>query len=168
VAYAHAVAILEQVQSNLFKTRIYPIPARGTRRVRVKYQEILRPQGDGVIFETPFALEVPAVSLFRFFAVFAFFTHAQAGTESEHYLQLITSTLVHRKSIPHVVLSASRCCGMDCIVFIKRVALAQDFASRCSAAQRANRATQRRLCLLHASTQRTESWLVSSRKRKET
>ena len=40
-------ALLEKTEGNHFRLRVYPIPAHGTRRVRLSYVEALRPDGDG-------------------------------------------------------------------------------------------------------------------------
>ncbi|SFK94913.1 VIT domain-containing protein [Lysobacter sp. cf310] len=40
-------ALLEKTEGNHFRLRVYPIPAQGTRRVRLSYVEALRPDGDG-------------------------------------------------------------------------------------------------------------------------
>ncbi|WP_235568633.1 VIT domain-containing protein [Lysobacter sp. Root983] len=40
-------ALLEKTEGNHFRLRVYPIPAQGTRRVRLSYVEALRPDRDG-------------------------------------------------------------------------------------------------------------------------
>src|SRR4030095_8489225 len=35
--------LLEKVEGNNFRTRIYPLPANGTRTIRISYMEVLRP-----------------------------------------------------------------------------------------------------------------------------
>ncbi|NUO74665.1 MAG: DUF2135 domain-containing protein [Lysobacter sp.] len=40
-------ALLEKTEGNHFRLRVYPIPAQGTRRVRLSYVETLSPDGDG-------------------------------------------------------------------------------------------------------------------------
>lgn len=45
--------LLEQVQGNLYRTRIYPIPARGTRTVRVTYISNLTVEGNQAAYHLP-------------------------------------------------------------------------------------------------------------------
>jgi Ca-activated chloride channel homolog len=45
--------ILEQVQGNVYRTRIYPIPARGTRTVRIIYISELTVAGNGAAYHLP-------------------------------------------------------------------------------------------------------------------
>lgn len=46
-------ALLEQTQGNNFKLRVYPIPAQGTRTVRIRYQEALRQSTQGKQYRLP-------------------------------------------------------------------------------------------------------------------
>lgn len=46
-------ALLEQTQGNNFKLRVYPIPARGTRIVKITYQEILSSGAEGRKYSLP-------------------------------------------------------------------------------------------------------------------
>ncbi|MDB5357737.1 MAG: hypothetical protein JWN24_4190, partial [Phycisphaerales bacterium] len=45
--------LLEHVAGNNFRTRIYPIPAKGTRTVRVQYEGDLAAMGDGLALSVP-------------------------------------------------------------------------------------------------------------------
>ena len=49
-------ALLEKTAGNHFKLRIYPIPAQGTRRVRLTYAEALRRDGDTLRLDLPVRL----------------------------------------------------------------------------------------------------------------
>jgi len=53
-------ALLEQTAGNQFKLRIYPIPAQGTRRVRLELREALRRHDGRWRFELPLAFAVGA------------------------------------------------------------------------------------------------------------
>lgn len=46
-------ALLEQTQGNNFKLRVYPIPAQGTRTVRIRYQETLSQNAQGKLYRLP-------------------------------------------------------------------------------------------------------------------
>jgi Ca-activated chloride channel family protein len=50
-------ALLEYVGRNIFKARVYPIPARGEKRIRLKYSEILKKEGDVVKYLYPLNTE---------------------------------------------------------------------------------------------------------------
>ena len=58
-------ALLEQTAGNHFKLRIFPIPARGGRRVRLQYSESLTPQGSSNRLSLPldFARGADSLSL---------------------------------------------------------------------------------------------------------
>ncbi|MDB5299258.1 MAG: hypothetical protein JWO87_921 [Phycisphaerales bacterium] len=45
--------LLEHVSGNNFRTRVYPIPAKGTRTVRVQYEGDLAAMGDGLRLSVP-------------------------------------------------------------------------------------------------------------------
>jgi tetratricopeptide (TPR) repeat protein len=45
--------LLEHVSGNTFRTRIYPIPAKGTRTVKVQYVTELAPDKDGITYSLP-------------------------------------------------------------------------------------------------------------------
>ncbi|MCA9719833.1 MAG: hypothetical protein KC468_34520, partial [Myxococcales bacterium] len=47
--------LVEQVQGNIYRTRVYPIPARGGRTVRVTYVSELNVQGDDAGYHLPLA-----------------------------------------------------------------------------------------------------------------
>jgi Ca-activated chloride channel family protein len=51
--------LLEQVSGNLFRTRIWPLPAQGTRSVKVKYVSPLTTQGSDAFYELPLQFEPP-------------------------------------------------------------------------------------------------------------
>ena len=53
-------ALLERTAGNQFKLRIYPIPAQGTRRVRLELREALRRDGGRWRFELPLAFAADA------------------------------------------------------------------------------------------------------------
>ena len=42
--------LMEQTAGNVYRARIYPVPAKGVRRVRVRYQEDLRPVRDETLY----------------------------------------------------------------------------------------------------------------------
>ncbi|MFW1858838.1 VIT domain-containing protein [Acinetobacter defluvii] len=46
-------ALLEQTQGNNFKLRVYPIPAQGTRTVRIRYQQTLSNTAQGKLYCLP-------------------------------------------------------------------------------------------------------------------
>ncbi|HLP08879.1 MAG TPA: VIT domain-containing protein, partial [Opitutaceae bacterium] len=49
-------ALLEQTAGNNYRARVFPLPARGTRRIVIAYQEALRPETDGTAkFRLPLA-----------------------------------------------------------------------------------------------------------------
>ncbi|QIL21742.1 DUF2135 domain-containing protein [Thermomonas sp. HDW16] len=58
-------ALLEQVAGNHFRLRIYPIPARGTRQVRLVIDEAMRRDGDAWRLQLPLQLlaEAPGFAL---------------------------------------------------------------------------------------------------------
>ncbi len=58
-------ALLEWTRDNSFKTRIYPIPAKGTRRVVIAYEQTLTNTGRGLAYTIPFAYPTPP-ALFTF------------------------------------------------------------------------------------------------------
>lgn len=45
--------LVEQVAGNLYRTRIYPLPAEGTRRVRITYVQELTSEGAGAFYHLP-------------------------------------------------------------------------------------------------------------------
>ncbi|CAG1009843.1 hypothetical protein BURK2_03937 [Burkholderiales bacterium] len=49
-------ALLEVTAGNQFKLRVYPLPARGERRVLLRYSETLAPAGAGRTYRLPLAL----------------------------------------------------------------------------------------------------------------
>ena len=51
--------LLEQVSGNLFRTRIWPLPARGTRLARGTYVSSLVTQGGDAFYELPLQFEPP-------------------------------------------------------------------------------------------------------------
>lgn len=57
--------LLERVEGNAFRTRVYPLPAGGTRTVLVGYEEMLRSKGNKLEYRLPlsFRKEVPKVSI---------------------------------------------------------------------------------------------------------
>jgi hypothetical protein len=57
--------LLEQVQGNVYRTRIYPIPARGARTVRVTYISNLTVDGNQAAYDLPLAhaTKIDAVKL---------------------------------------------------------------------------------------------------------
>jgi len=48
--------IIEKVAGNFFRTRVYPLPARGTRTVRVRFLSELDLHGDSALYRLPLAL----------------------------------------------------------------------------------------------------------------
>ncbi|RDZ28616.1 VIT domain-containing protein [Lysobacter silvisoli] len=58
-------ALLERTEGNHFRLRVYPIPAQGTRRVRLSYVEALQPDGQGRRLHLPlaYARGLPTVDL---------------------------------------------------------------------------------------------------------
>jgi Ca-activated chloride channel homolog len=57
--------MIEQVQGNNFRTRVYPIPAKGARTVRVQYVQEAIAQGDKLVYRLPLNWpgSAPALSL---------------------------------------------------------------------------------------------------------
>jgi hypothetical protein len=57
--------LLERVEGNAFRTRIYPLPAGGTRTVVIGYQELLKHRAADIEYRLPLALkkEVPKVHI---------------------------------------------------------------------------------------------------------
>ena len=57
--------LLEQIQGNLYRTRIYPIPARGARTVRVTYISNLTVDGNQAAYHLPLthAADIETVAL---------------------------------------------------------------------------------------------------------
>jgi tetratricopeptide (TPR) repeat protein len=57
--------LVEQVRGNLYRTRIYPIPARGTRTVRLSWVSELATRGDAAAYQLPLPWQqaIPEVSL---------------------------------------------------------------------------------------------------------
>ena len=49
--------LLEWTKGNNFKSRIYPIPARGYRKVLVAYEQELKDKGDGFLYTLPLAFQ---------------------------------------------------------------------------------------------------------------
>ena len=45
--------LLEWTQGNNFRARVYPIPANGTKRIRISYQQELRPVKQGLLYLMP-------------------------------------------------------------------------------------------------------------------
>ena len=52
-------ALLEATEGNQFKLRVYPLPARGERRVQIRYSETLHPSGEGRSYRLPLAFAAP-------------------------------------------------------------------------------------------------------------
>ena len=50
-------AILEYVGRNMFRARVYPIPAKGEKRIRLSYTEMLEADGDSVQYVYPLNTE---------------------------------------------------------------------------------------------------------------
>lgn len=48
-------ALMEWTRGNTFRSRIYPLPANGTRRIVVAYEQQLRASSDGYLYSLPFA-----------------------------------------------------------------------------------------------------------------
>lgn len=65
-------ALLEWTRDNAFRTRIYPIPARGTRRVAITFEQTLSADADGVRHVIPFGF-AERVDTFHFTATVAGF-----------------------------------------------------------------------------------------------
>ncbi|MFO0632633.1 MAG: VIT domain-containing protein [Nannocystaceae bacterium] len=62
-------ALLEWERANLFKLRLFPIPARGERRVRLSYTQVLPVVGDAVQYRFPLGgsgTRGPAIDHFAF------------------------------------------------------------------------------------------------------
>lgn len=51
--------LLEWTKGNNFRTRIYPIPAKGTKAVRVGYEEELKEEGGHYLYQLPLDFEAP-------------------------------------------------------------------------------------------------------------
>lgn len=51
-------AMIENVVGNVFKTRIYPVPAKGKRKVKITYREELNFESNGKIAKYTFPLSV--------------------------------------------------------------------------------------------------------------
>ena len=51
--------LLEQTAGNNYRARVYPIPARGTRRVTIGYQENLARDGDSPVYRLPLNFDTP-------------------------------------------------------------------------------------------------------------
>lgn len=49
--------LVEKVQGNLFKTRVYPLPAKGSRRVRIGFEHSLTHTPEGLLYELPLQFE---------------------------------------------------------------------------------------------------------------
>lgn len=54
--YQKDPGLLEKTDENLYRLRVFPIPAGGTRHVQVGYDQLLRFQGDAYIYHLPFQL----------------------------------------------------------------------------------------------------------------
>lgn len=50
--------IVERESGNVYRTNVYPVPARGTKRLRISYNESLRSDGGGFAYSIP--LDFPA------------------------------------------------------------------------------------------------------------
>lgn len=50
--------IVEREAGNVYRTNVYPVPARGTKRLRISYNETLRSDGGGFAYSIP--LDFPA------------------------------------------------------------------------------------------------------------
>lgn len=61
-------ALLEWTRDNCFRARIYPLPARGTRRIVVSYEQQLTSTPDGFAYTFPFAFPQP-IDQFSFQAI---------------------------------------------------------------------------------------------------
>lgn len=48
-------ALMEWTRGNTFRSRIYPLPANGTRRIVIAYEQQLRASSDGYLYSLPFA-----------------------------------------------------------------------------------------------------------------
>lgn len=60
-------ALLEWTRGNAFRTRIYPLPARGTRHIVIAYEQELIPGSTGLSYQSPFAF-AERVDTFHFTA----------------------------------------------------------------------------------------------------
>lgn len=50
--------LLEQVGSNAYRARVYPIPANGTKRIAITYEEVVVPGGNGKpVYQLPLSLK---------------------------------------------------------------------------------------------------------------
>lgn len=48
-------ALMEWTRGNTFRSRIYPLPANGTRRIVIAYEQQLRASSDGYLYSLPFS-----------------------------------------------------------------------------------------------------------------
>ncbi len=46
-------ALLEMTQGNSFRSRVYPIPAEGEKRIVIAYEELIRENEEGMIYQLP-------------------------------------------------------------------------------------------------------------------
>ncbi len=51
--------IVEREAGNIYRTKVYPVPARGTKRLRIRYNETLRPSARGLDYSLPLAFPDP-------------------------------------------------------------------------------------------------------------
>lgn len=65
-------ALLEWTADNAFRTRIYPLPAKGTRRIVIAYEQPLTGTSDGFTYRMPFAY-AQRIDTFRLRAMVAGF-----------------------------------------------------------------------------------------------
>ena len=56
--------LVEKVQGNQFKTRVYPLPAKGTRRIRLGFEQTLKPLDDQFQYQLPLNFPEP-LDIFR-------------------------------------------------------------------------------------------------------
>jgi hypothetical protein len=51
--------IVEREAGNVYRTKVYPVPAEGTKKLRIRYIETLREGGDGFLFSLPLNFSEP-------------------------------------------------------------------------------------------------------------
>ena len=47
--------IVERQAGNIYRTRVFPVPAKGTKRLRIGYVETLKPERDRLLYRVPLA-----------------------------------------------------------------------------------------------------------------
>ena len=51
--------IVEREAGNIYRTQVYPVPAKGTKRLRISYTETLRPSAQGLTYALPLDFPEP-------------------------------------------------------------------------------------------------------------